>query len=657
MPRSTKPTVSVLMPTYRQAAFVSRAVAGLLGQTFRDWELIVVDDGSPDGTDKIVSELSVPRLTYLRLPANRGLGHALNQATAAAAGRYLAYLPSDDWYDPGHLARAVALLDKDLGVHLAYGGVRWYPDPRVNAKSPVGRPTLRDDIEPGAEEVVLHDPPGPRPVGSPLPSGNLLALVQVVHRRDTEPVRWTERHESVSDRLEADHWRDLLRAGHRFAWTGAVTCEWTDHPDQRHKIISGRGRQGSDWLRQEFGLSYYKQHYQIAPGTPLRWEPADPFFTLDEHCRYARLPGSPPPAPDGLHIMVAGSLGFNPERMLALEERGHQLHGLWMPRPHFWDTASSEPFGRIVPATLESARPDVIYALLNWQALPFLHQVLDHNRRHWHAPFVFHFKESPFFAQRAGYWPLLRDLVLGADARVYSSPELLDWFATAIPESAALPDTVAIDGDLPKRDWMTDNWAPRLSDIDGTPHTVCVGRPLFEEVDQLVARKIHVHVYAQPYMRFGSRWVGDGPVSPYLHLHSPVEPADWVPELSRYDAAWTHIFNSTNGGDLGCATWNDLNLPARLGTYAAAGLPWIHRANPGHRIAVNTLAVRLGAGIPYTTADDLAAALHAEIDTHTRSTAVRAHRYELTFDHHADALIALMRTAGRAPARIKRGAS
>jgi hypothetical protein len=638
------PRVSVLMPTYQQEAFVSRAVAGLLRQTFHDWELIVVDDGSPDDTHKVVSELPVPRLTYLRLPVNRGLGHALNRATAAATGRYIAYLPSDDWYDPDHLERAVALLDADPGVDLVYGGVRWYPDPRVNVKSPVGRPTLRDDIDPGSERVVLDDPPGPR-TGGPLPSGNLLALVQVVHRREAEPHRWTEREESVSDRLEADHWRGLLRAGHRFAWTGTVSCEWTDHPDQRHKIISGRGRQGSDWLRQEFGLAYYKQHYNVAPGTPIRWEPADPSSTVDENVRYARLPVPPPAAADGLRILVAGSLGFNPDRMLAFEERGHELHGLWMPRPHFWDAAGNQPFGRTRPASWESARPDVIYGLLNWQALPFLHRVLEHNRRHWQAPFVFHFKESPFFAQRAGYWPLLRDLVLAADARVYSSPELLDWFATAIPESRGLPRTVAVDGDLPKRDWMTEDWAPRLSDADGVPHTVCVGRPILDDIADLTRLGVHVHLYTQPYMRFGLSPAGDGPASPRLHLHDPVEPADWVAELSRYDAAWTHIFDSANNGDIGRASWNDLNLPARIGTYAAAGLPWIHRAHPGHRVAVDNLAGRLGVGIGYHCASGLADALYDETVTRAAGTAARDRRHELSFDHHTDDLVALMREA------------
>lgn len=652
MSTATSPAVSVIMPTYRQAAFVSRAVAGLLDQSFDDWELVVVDDGSPDDTQKVLAELPIPRLTYLRLEENQGIGHALNVGTSAATGRYLAYLPSDDVYDRDHLARAVSLLDSEPDLHLAYGGVRWYPDPRVNLKSPVGVPTLRDDVPPGAEGAVLDDPPGPCPGASVLDSGNFLALVQVVHRRDPqEPVRWTERSDSVSDRLEIDHWRALLRRGARFSYTGAVTCEWTDHPEQHHKIISGRGLQGGDWLRQEFGLSFYKQFYRIPPGTPLRWEPANAGVILDENVRYAGLPASPPPSGDGLRILVAGSLGFNPERLLALERQGHELFGLWMPQPHFWDTTGPLPFGRVEEirpdedwvARVREVRPDVIYGLLNWQALPFLHRVMEENRRSWGLPFVFHFKESPFFAQRAGYWPLLRDLVLGSDARIYSSPELRDWFDLAIPEAAELPHTVAMDGDLPSRDRMTDDWAARLSDEDGAPHTACVGRTLVGEIDELAARGVHVHVYTQPYMRFGSRWVGDRSSNPYLHLHDPVEPQNWVAELSRYDAAWSHIFDSTNGGDIRRASWDDLNLPARLGTYTAAGLPWIHRRNTGHRVAVNALAQRLGTGLCYADFDELASALRAECRTRALLAAVRNRRHELSFDHHVGDLVDLMR--------------
>ncbi len=70
-----KPRVSVLMPTYGQAHFIRRALDSLLAQSLTDWELIVVDDGSPDDTPKIVQPyLADPRIRYSRFARNRGLG-------------------------------------------------------------------------------------------------------------------------------------------------------------------------------------------------------------------------------------------------------------------------------------------------------------------------------------------------------------------------------------------------------------------------------------------------------------------------------------------------------------------------------------------------------------------------------------------------------
>src|SRR5215472_3094090 len=94
-----RPLVSVLMPTYRQDAFIARALESLLAQTLDDWELVLVDDGSPDDTHAVVRRyLDDGRIRYVRNVRNAGLGAALNQATALATGRTIAYLPSDDFY-------------------------------------------------------------------------------------------------------------------------------------------------------------------------------------------------------------------------------------------------------------------------------------------------------------------------------------------------------------------------------------------------------------------------------------------------------------------------------------------------------------------------------------------------------------------------------
>ncbi|MFJ6297361.1 glycosyltransferase family 2 protein [Streptomyces griseoviridis] len=644
------PQVSVIMPTYRHEHFIPRALSSLLAQSFTDWELVVVDDGSPDGTRDVVTGFEVPRLRYIRHPHNLGLGAALNRGTAEAAGRYLAYLPSDDFLDADHLSACVAALDANPDAYLAYSGVRWHDKTALNARNPTRSATLRPDVTPGSESAILDDVPGQPGPDWPLPSGNLLALVQVMHRRDAaRHMPWPERRESVSDTLEADRWRALLRAGASFVHTGQVTCEWSDHPKQRHKLISGRGLRGENWAGQTFGLPLYRKFYGLRSGEKINWRPSDVSLAVDEARHFAGLAaeaqvghGSEPS--NGLRILLVGSLGFNPERILALREQGHTLLGLWTPEPDFWDSAGPLPFhgvreleGDDWRQQIRRAAPDVIYALLNWQALPFIHEVFQYNQRRLGIPFVFHFKESPMMAQRAGLWDELHTLVSDSWGRIFSSVELREWFELQFGGTFDSHTTLVLDGDLPKSDWMTDDWAPKLSDSDGEMHTVCVGRTILGPVEALEQHNIHLHIYSHPYMRRGARWAGARPGS-HIHLHDPVRPGDWVAELSRYDAAWGHILPSQNHGDLRGAVWNDLNLPARLGTYAAAGLPWIHLRNGGHRVAANNLADRLGVGLTYDTEEELAVRLGTEVSSRSHTRAAVRNRPELSFDHHAVAL-------------------
>ena len=233
-PHTATPLVSVLMPTFRQALFLPRALRSLLDQQLPDWELLVVDDASPDETPAVLTPfLGDARIRAVRLDRNVGTGAALNLATSLARGRYVAYLPSDDVFFPDHLQRLVDHLEGHPDVYLAYGGLRWGPAYRG--------PTLHGEGAVGGELAALSRP-YPRAAEVGLPSGNLLALVQVAHRREWEgEVRWATRDEAVTDRLEADFWRALLTRGARFAYSGAVTCHWVDHPDQQHKIV-GWGR-------------------------------------------------------------------------------------------------------------------------------------------------------------------------------------------------------------------------------------------------------------------------------------------------------------------------------------------------------------------------------------------------------------------------------
>jgi glycosyltransferase involved in cell wall biosynthesis len=115
---SAAPTVSVIMPAYNGAAWIGATIDSVLAQDFTDWELVIVDDCSTDGTRALLATLTDPRITVLHAEQNGGPVLARNQAFAAARGRYIAGLDQDDLCKPGRFAAQVAHLDANPGTVL-----------------------------------------------------------------------------------------------------------------------------------------------------------------------------------------------------------------------------------------------------------------------------------------------------------------------------------------------------------------------------------------------------------------------------------------------------------------------------------------------------------------------------------------------------------
>jgi hypothetical protein len=598
------PRVSVLMPTYDQAGFIAGALGSLYAQRLTDWELVVIDDGSPDDTGALVAAYGAdPRIRYVRLPRNVGLGAALNVGLERARAELVAYLPSDDRYFADHLESLVAALERQPGAALAYSGVRHH----------------YNRVADGAID------------------GYPLQLVQVVHRRCDE--RWLERSELVTDDLGRMYWERLLRRGPAVA-TGRVSCEWVDHPGQWHKVV-----------REPIGgINAYRRRYGVEH--PLRFHTTvgNPLDEVEQY-RSSRERPPTPRAADGLKILLVGELAYNADRVLALEERGHSLYGLWMPDPYWYNTVGPLPFGHVrdLPpgdwrAAIRDLKPDVIYALLNWQAVPFAHEVL---RAATGVPFVWHFKEGPFICVEKGTWPLLVDLHTRADGLIYSSPEMREWFGGVVPPAARDIPSIVLDGDLPKREWFAGEPAPRRSQRDGAIHTVVPGRPIGlhpPDVAALAAEGVHLHFYGDFTHGQWRGWIEKArQLAPdHLHLHGHVDQRRWVEEFSQYDAGWLHFFASRNGGDLRRADWDDLNIPARAATLAAAGLPMIQRDNRGSRVATDSLGRRLGISLLAEDMADVAAQLRDEAAMQRLRAAVWRQREQFTFDYHADRLLAFL---------------
>ena len=110
-----EPMVSVVLNTYNRVGELAKAIDSVLAQTFTDWQLVVVDDGSTDGTAAYLQSLDYPRLTLVR-HENMGLTASRNAGAAAASGTWLTFLDDDDTVDEQWLAAMVSAVRPDVGI-------------------------------------------------------------------------------------------------------------------------------------------------------------------------------------------------------------------------------------------------------------------------------------------------------------------------------------------------------------------------------------------------------------------------------------------------------------------------------------------------------------------------------------------------------------
>lgn len=104
--------VSIILPTYNRADSLPTAIRSVLNQTHKDFELIVVDDGSTDATETVLAAQRDPRIRILRHPVNRGVAAARNTGIAAATAEVLAFIDSDDVWDEEKLASQLEIFER-----------------------------------------------------------------------------------------------------------------------------------------------------------------------------------------------------------------------------------------------------------------------------------------------------------------------------------------------------------------------------------------------------------------------------------------------------------------------------------------------------------------------------------------------------------------
>jgi glycosyltransferase involved in cell wall biosynthesis len=106
------PLVSVIMPTYNRAYIIRSAIQSVLDQTYKNWELIIIDDGSTDDTQKLIAEIGDDRILYQKQD-NHGAAAARNHGLRLANGEWIAYLDSDNELFPNYIERMLYWLDQN----------------------------------------------------------------------------------------------------------------------------------------------------------------------------------------------------------------------------------------------------------------------------------------------------------------------------------------------------------------------------------------------------------------------------------------------------------------------------------------------------------------------------------------------------------------
>jgi glycosyltransferase involved in cell wall biosynthesis len=168
---SPAPKVSVIIPAYNTAPFIAETLDSVFAQTFRDFEVIVINDGSPDTLAlEVALQPYMSRIHYIR-QENRGLPGARNAGIRIARGELLAFVDSDDIWMPDYLSAQVQFLDRHAGVHASIADALLFGS--------CAEPVVWKMLKPGADPVLTFEQMLKRQ-GGQLPSATVARRQRVV---------------------------------------------------------------------------------------------------------------------------------------------------------------------------------------------------------------------------------------------------------------------------------------------------------------------------------------------------------------------------------------------------------------------------------------------------------------------------------------------
>jgi len=250
------PLVSILIPAFNAARFIARALESVRAQTHAEWEIVVIEDGSDDGTAAIVRKFAASvaqPVRYENNGANLGVSASRNRAMALACGDFIAFLDADDWWTPEHLALGLQTLE--AGVDICCSGFYLYDEP--------------------GQKVTGTRVPEPALFENPLVNLFQCNFIQtsslvIVRREAARKCGGFDAGLKVGE--DCDYWMTILSHGYRLACTGVPTCYYTKHGASamsqsrtvaEHGVLFCRKHLHSDFLPEPLRKSSYAQSLWI----------------------------------------------------------------------------------------------------------------------------------------------------------------------------------------------------------------------------------------------------------------------------------------------------------------------------------------------------------------------------------------------------------
>ena len=208
------PLVSICIPAYHAEKYISEALSSVCNQNFSDWELIVVEDGSDDRTEKMVNEVAdkvQQPVQFHRHAKNMGLPATRNSGIKKATGKYVALLDADDYWKSNHLESIISLIEKDK-ADIAHSG-------SILFDSESGKELSIRSPKPEQETEFLNSLYDHSYIIQPSSA--------VINRNVFERIKYFDTDFNICDDME--FWFRAARNDCRFIYSGQKTCYYRKH--------------------------------------------------------------------------------------------------------------------------------------------------------------------------------------------------------------------------------------------------------------------------------------------------------------------------------------------------------------------------------------------------------------------------------------------